>query len=160
VGCNGLNKNIIYLVVCSFIVGLLIGSFNDDIRYPLSEDSISVNSPSDRILESDLHVFSDRVVIEKENLIWAKIKNTHSMEPVLNSDSISLELAPNSPGEINIGDIISFEENSKVLIHRVVLIGVDELGWFAATKGDNNEAADPYKIRFDQIKGVLVGVLY
>lgn len=44
-------------------------------------------------------------------------------------------------------------------MHRVVEIGEDEQGWFAITKGDNNEEVDPGKRRFQDIKRITVGVI-
>ena len=120
----------------------------------------AVVSPSDRINMDNVQVFSDRAIIDMDDLIFAKIKDTHSMEPVLNSGSISLELPPDVPSNIKVGDIISFEQEGKVIIHRVVLVGEDPEGWFAATKGDNNEEPDPSKVRFDSVKGIVVGILY
>lgn len=140
-----------------FTLGILISTASE-VRYPLS-NSESVDSPSDRIMEGDIHVFSDRAVIDQENLIWAKIKDTHSMEPVLNAGSISLELPPVA-SDIKVGDIISFQEGNRVIIHRVILIGQDPEGLFFVTKGDNNPEPDPYKVRFDSIKGIVVGILY
>ena len=153
-----MNKKL-FLVVFLIAFALLIIS-NNNIRYPFSIDSNSVDSPSNAIDSEDLHVFSDKVVIEKEDLIWAKIKDTHSMEPVLNSDSITLEVVPTTPSDIQKGDIISYLHDSLIIIHRVILIGEDEQGWFAITKGDNNQEPDPYKVRFSQIKGLVVGILY
>ena len=153
----------IYLAVFMFIAGVLITTAvvsGPDSRYAFSVDTEAINSPSDHLSAKDLQVFSDRVIIYKENLVWATIKDTHSMEPVLNKNSISLELPPQDSSEINEGDIISFKQGSIVIIHRVVLIGEDELGWFAATKGDNNDEPDPYKVRFSDVKGIVVGVLY
>ena len=93
-------------------------------------------------------------------MIWARIKDTHSMEPVLNKDSISLEISPDSISDIKIGDIISFSRNSKTIIHRVIETKTDNQGWYAITKGDNNKDMDNFKVRFKQIKGVVVGILY
>jgi hypothetical protein len=39
-------------------------------------------------------------------------------------------------------------------------MGYDKEGWYAVTKGDNTGMNDPDKVRFEQIKFVLVGVLY
>ena len=130
------------------------------VRYASSLDSASVDSPSDHIEADDLHVFNDKAVIEKDNLKWARILDTHSMEPVLNANSISLELLPDTSSEISVGDIISYSHDSKVIIHRVIFISEDSSGWYAITKGDNNKEADDYKVRFEQIKGLVVGVLY
>lgn len=149
-----------YLVV-AFILGFLAAAmlYNEEVRYAFSLDSDSVASPSDHITADELRVFKNKAIIDKANLMWAKIEDTHSMEPVLNSNSISLELLPQLPSDIELGDIISYKAGSIVLIHRVVEIG-DDGDWFAITKGDNNKEADPEKVRFDDVKGIVVGVLY
>ncbi|MEE9525585.1 MAG: signal peptidase I [Candidatus Woesearchaeota archaeon] len=150
-----------YLAVASFIVGFLVAAmlYSGEVRHAFSLDSARLEGPSDHIETSDLKVFKDKAVIEKENLQWARILDTHSMEPVLNSNSISLELLPHLPSDIELGDIISYKAGSIVIIHRVVEIGNDGQ-WYAITKGDNNKEIDPDKVRFEQIKGVVVGVLY
>ena len=141
-----------------FVIGFIVSVVASEGNNPFSDNSI--DSPSDRITAENLHVFADRVIIDQEDLIWAKIKDTHSMEPVLNAGSISLELPPVVPNDIKVGDIISFKQKDKMIVHRVVLIGEDKEGWFAATKGDNNKEPDAYKVRFSQVRGVLVGILY
>ena len=146
---------VVFLIACTIII-----ASNNNIRYPFSINSNSVDSPSDHISDNELHVFADKIVIEKQDLIWAKIKDTHSMEPALNKDSITLEVIPESSSSINKGDIISYRYNSMIIIHRVTETGKDEQGWFALTKGDNNKEPDPYKVRFSQIKGLVVGILY
>ena len=80
------------------------------------------------------------------------------MEPVLNKNSISLEIEP-LIYEIDVGDIISYKHEGLIIIHRVVSIG-DDGEWFAITKGDNNLEIDPYKVRFENVKGLVVGILY
>jgi len=156
-----LSAKTIVLALIIFIGGFLLNTALSEgyVRYPFS-DSTAVDSPSDRITSSELQVFSDRAVIQKQGLMWAKIKNTHSMEPVLNSNSISLELPPVVPTDVKVGDIISFKQGSIVLIHRVIEINQDSEGWYAITKGDNNNEPDSEKVRFEQIQGVVVGILY
>ena len=130
-----------HLAISMFVMGCLAASliYGVNERYAYSEASDSQISPSDHISEAELHVFKEKAVIDKEDLVWARIKDTHSMEPVLNVNSISLELTPQVPSDIQEGDIVSFEQDSIVIIHRVILIDNDEQGWFAVTKGDNNE---------------------
>ena len=154
-------KNILIIAVCMFMLGFLVSiAASDNTRYPFSDNDASSDSPGDRISAENLHVFSDRAIIDQEDLIWAKIANTHSMEPVLNAGSISLELPPVVPTEIKVGDIISFDTEERIVIHRVILMGEDPDGWFAVTKGDNNNKPDPHKVRFDDIRGIVVGILY
>ena len=156
-----LNKSI-YLAVSMFVLGFVAAAivYNVDVRYAFSSDSSTVDSPSDHIAAEDLHVFTDKAVIEKDSLKWARILNTHSMEPALNANSISLEVLPKTSSEINVGDIISYSHDSRVIIHRVISVAEDSSGWYAITKGDNNKEADPWKVRFEDVKGVVVGVLY
>ena len=71
-------------------------------------------------------------------------------------------IIPKSSDEIKIGDIISYgtHYNDDIIIHRVTKIGKDAEGWYAIAKGDNNAISDPEKIRFSQVKRILVGILY
>lgn len=45
-------------------------------------------------------------------------------------------------------------------VHRVVDIGNDNTGIYFTTKGDNYYKEDPDKVRFSQIEGIVVGILY
>lgn len=155
--------NPILLIIITLL--LVASSFSvlsqDNTRYPFSSNTHEfTKTPSDRIIRDNIHVFSDKAVIEKENLIWAKVEDTHSMEPTLNSNTITLELKPVNEKDVKIGDIISYQSGSIIIIHRVVELDNDESGWFAITKGDNNKDNDNYKVRFNSIKGIVVGILY
>ena len=59
-----------------------------------------------------------------------------------------------------IKDIISFRKDKLLIVHRVVEIGNDEQGVYFITKGDNNYIRDLYKIRFEDIKDVSIGVIW
>lgn len=157
-----MHSNKSYLAVSMLAAVCIAAAFaqGNNSRYAFSLDNEAVNSPADHISSENIHMFSDRLEIDKEDLIWAEVKDTHSMEPVLNKNSISLEKRPSGSSEIKAGDIISYEQGDKVIIHRVVFIGEDSDGWLAITKGDNNEDIDPYKVRFSSVKGIVVGVLY
>jgi len=63
---------------------------------------------------------------------------------------------------ISVGDIVAYESKYKdgVIAHRVVEIGSDSSGWYARIKGDNNDYVDPGKVRFEQIKRIVVAVIY
>jgi len=149
------------LAFCFIILCSMIAVDGAHVRYPFSDSSIKPKlSPSNHISGKEVHVYSDRAVLYQKGLIWARVKNTHSMEPTLNSNSITLEKKPDLISQIKEGDIISYSHESLVIIHRVVKIGSDEKGWFVITKGDNNEVNDSYKVRFTDIKGIVVGIIY
>ena len=53
-----------------------------------------------------------------------------------------------------------YKELEDVELTAIVDIKEDPDGVYFVTKGDNNNAVDPQKVRFSQIKGVVVAVLY
>jgi Fe-S-cluster formation regulator IscX/YfhJ len=42
----------------------------------------------------------------------------------------------------------------------VIETGEDSNGWYAIFKGDNNPIRDPSKVRFSQIRRIVVAVIY
>ncbi len=74
---------------------------------------------------------------------------TGSMEPTLmRGDMVILEKV--EPGEIRVGDIITFIHQGVPVTHRVVEVHADGS---LQTKGDANSAPDPYTVRPDQVVG-------
>lgn len=121
-----------------------------------------ISSPSNHIEESQIHVYKDRIVIDIDDAQWAKFTDTNSMDPVLDKEANSIELKPESPNDVSIGDIISYRSDytDGLVVHRIIEKEEDEEGIYFTAKGDNNPSEDPGKIRFDQIEGVLVAVIY
>lgn len=119
-------------------------------------------SPSDWVKENQIHVYDDKIVIDVEGAMWSRFTDTNSMDPLIDRGSNGIEIKPSSAEQIEAGDIVSYksEYSDDVMIHRVIEKGQDENGTYFIVKGDNNPAADPGKIRFGQIEGVLVGILY
>ena len=81
------------------------------------------------------------------------------MKPLLDFNSNGIRIVPKNEEQISVGDIISFEQNGDLIVHRVVEKSEDEEGVYFITKGDNNSASDG-KIRFKDIKYVTVGVIW
>jgi hypothetical protein len=125
-------------------------------------NSMEQPSPSDIIGEDRIHVYNDKVIIDIDNPVWARFTDTNSMDPVFDKGANAIQIVPDSADQINVGDIISFETKyqSGTIIHRVIEQGEDEEGWYVITKGDNNSFKDPGKVRFKDIKKVLVGIIY
>ena len=70
-----------------------------------------------------------------------------------------MQIVPKNNADVHTGDIISYETSQGTIIHRVVELGYDG-DWYAITKGDNNQQNDPEKVRFSQVKKIVVGVIY
>lgn len=119
-------------------------------------------SPNDRVKEGSIHVYDDKIVIDLEGATWSTFTNTNSMDPLIDNNANGIEIKPTSPQDMKIGDVIAFKTRyaGGIIIHRIVDIDHDNKGWYAKTKGDNNPTVDPGKVRFTDITGVLVGVIY
>lgn len=126
----------------------------------VSGRSVEKSSPADHIKENQIKVYNDRVELDINNAVWSKFTDTNSMDPFLDDGSNGIEIIPINESQIKIGDIISYQSNDGVIVHRVIAIGNDEEGIYFIVKGDNNPVQDPNKVRFSQIKGILVGIIY
>lgn len=119
-------------------------------------------SPHNRIEKEKIFVYDDEVILKVKAPEWAIFTDTKSMEPVIDSTSKAIQIVPSSKEEINVGDIIAYNSKYKeaIVTHRVIEIGYDAFGWYARLKGDNNDDMDPEKVRFEQIKRVVVAIIY
>ena len=162
-----LNKRYIVTVLLAFMLGLI---FNDayselsSLEMPLSlfQEGVERDSPSDWIKEDQIKVYNDKVIINLRDAEWASFTNTNSMDPVIDEKANAIEIIPKSADDIHVGDIISYNSDyaDGTIIHRVIKISEDDRGWYCIVKGDNNQSPDPGKIRFKQIKRVLVAIIY
>ncbi len=142
------------LVGLGSVAALFFGSLwyasresNEPLAFPLS--GLEKDSPADRVPYG--HTLPGTKQI--------RIADTNSMDPVIDAGNVALGQPVKSPQELVNGDIITFHDGKDLIIHRVINQGVDELGWWGQTKGDNNDAPDD-PIRFEQVDSVIVGVLY
>lgn len=139
---------------------ILYKELEDNLYEEQKAYNVEKPSPFDHIGQDDIIVTSNRIFIRNKDLSWAEYLDTGSMEPILSSTASGIEIAPQDETDIHVGDIISYSHNNKIIAHRVVRIGIDEIGWYAIAKGDNLEKEDALKIRFGQINGVLIGIIY
>lgn len=116
--------------------------------------------PGNRINTEDVELRRDMVVIRIKDPTISMFRETGSMLPTLSHESNGIEIEVKEKEDINIGDIISYKKNNEIFVHRVIDIKEDKYGWYVITKGDNGLKADREKVRFEQIKRVVVGVLY
>jgi len=152
-------------ILLSFIIGIILGNLiygsfvsDDNIQYAIG--GIEKASPQDWIAEEDIKVYSSGVFVELEDARLAKFADTNSMDPLFDQGANAIEIIPKTSDEIKVGDIVAYEYDDMLVVHRVVEINEDEQGIYFIMKGDNNSTNDPDKIRFDQIKRVVVAVIY
>ena len=118
------------------------------------------SSPGDWIGEEQIKVYPDLIVLEVPGARWAGFTNTNSMDPLFDETAHALEIMPANPRDINVGDVISYQTPYGVMIHRVFKTGEDTEGYYYLVKGDNNPFPDPFKVRFEEVQGVVVAVVY
>lgn len=167
-------KNILVLVAV-LLVGITLGysvstliksgaQFPSSFAIPsvFANEPVARQSPGDRVKMNQIEVYNGQVILDIKDAQWAQFSDTHSMEPVISSTSNAIEVVPKSESEIKVGDIVSYESDfaDGIFIHRVIEIGSDDKGWYAIVKGDNNPSPDPGRIRFKQIKRVVVAIIY
>jgi hypothetical protein len=138
------------------------GAKGNVIEQLFSDRAPEVASPCSRIKASQIFVTPEKIEINFKGAEWAMFTDTNSMDPVLDSDSYALEYVPKSEAELCVGDIASYSPRNAdgTIIHRIVEMGSDNEGWYAVFKGDNLPYKDPEKVRFSQIKRVVIGIIY
>lgn len=119
-----------------------------------------LSSPGDWIKEEQIKVYPQRVILEVQGASWASFTDTNSMDPFIDETSNAIEIKPRHPDEVKVGDVISYNTPYGVFIHRVIEKGNDDKGHYYIVKGDNNRFRDPFKVRFDEVQGVVVAVVY
>ena len=120
---------------------------------------ISNPSPSNWISEEDIILLKDKIIININNAELSYYSPTGSMRPTLDEGANGIRITPTNSDDINIGDIISFNRDGILIVHRVIGKGYDENGLYFITKGDNNNFSDG-KVRFSDIKYITIGILY
>jgi len=134
-----------------------------DITKPMGDNTTDeIPSPNDWVKESQIGVYSNQVILDIKDAQWATFTDTHSMEPVISARANAIEIVPKSADEIKVGDIASYQSlyADGTIIHRVIEKNTDADGAYFIMKGDNNPSPDPGKIRFSQIKRVVVAIVY
>lgn len=80
---------------------------------------------------------------------------SESMQPYIDKGDIVVVKKVKDKSNLNIGDILVYEKESKVIVHRIVDVqkGANQIIYF--TKGDANESIDNYPIYEREIIGIV-----
>ncbi|MGB9708005.1 MAG: hypothetical protein ACPLXC_01600 [Candidatus Pacearchaeota archaeon] len=154
---------ILVLILIAIISVLLL---NSTIESPITMVGMAGSSlfdkpsPANWIQEKDIIIYPDRVVIMVENATLSRYANTKSMDPLIDINANGIEIKPNSPQDIHVGDIIAYETHGNFIVHRVIRTGIDEQGWYCIVKGDNSALPDETKVRFEQIRYITIVIIY
>ena len=152
-----MNKPLVFAIILFVIIGF------STLIYANSKTILKEKpSPYDHIKESQIEVLNDKIIIYVDNPSFSKYADTNSMDPLFDKDANGLEIIPQNENDIHVGDVIAYQSSyvDGLVVHRVIEAGNDAKGKYFILKGDNNPDQDPEKIRFDQIKYLLIGVIY
>ena len=142
---------------------LLITFVYNDVEMPLRIGEVSIVEPSvspgDWIKEEQIAIYENAIVIDIEGASLSRYAATGSMKPVLDAESNGIRIVPENEEQVEVGDIVTFEKNGELIIHRIIEKGIDEQGTYFITKGDKNNVTDG-KIRFKDIKYVTIAIIY
>jgi signal peptidase I len=116
-------------------------------------------SPGDWISSNQIQVYSDKLIIDISGISISNYAPTGSMRPVFDAGHNGIRIVPTNENQLKMGDIISFQKGSDLIVHRIVDKGLDENGIYFITKGDNNLQSDE-RVYFKDIKYVTIGILY
>ncbi len=155
-----LNQNLIFISFFLIIFSLAAVSWTDQQMTANFFGGEELSSPGDWVGQEQIKVYPNQIILDIENALWSKFTNTNSMDPFLDESTNAIEIVPENPDSINVGDIISYQTDQGVIIHRVIEKGKDEKGIYYIVKGDNNRFNDPFKVRFADVVGVVVAIIY
>ncbi len=146
-----------------FLSGLFASS-------PYKEGGLSGEIPSPRVAIRPENIIYDpieKTVLIKDVLLVSPtdVGGTNSMEPAIDIGHrvlISSGSRYMSMEVIKLGDVILYKATwgYPLVIHSVIEVGQDSLGWFCKAKGWNVKSEDPQIIREDQITHVALGVIW
>ncbi|MEK6925920.1 MAG: hypothetical protein AABW50_01435 [Nanoarchaeota archaeon] len=145
---------IFILLIVNLVLLLFIGFKSTG--FSVSENNIY---SYDFIKEDKIHSNFTGVFFEIGNATFSRFEDSGSMGSWLGEDATSVEFKPRTEEDVHIGDVISFKQEGIFIVHRVIEKGIDSEGVYFVTRGDNNFLSDE-KIRFSDIEGVLVAVIY
>ncbi len=129
--------------------------------FPISFLSLnnSKKAPFDFVKENQIEIYDDKIIINVNDASISRYAPTGSMKPLLDENSNGIRVVPKSEKDIHVGDIITFEKDRDLIVHRVIEKAEDSQGVYFITKGDNNSVSDG-KIRFKDIKYVTIGIIW
>lgn len=145
-------KAVVLSIVCIFLLVLLFSKGVSPDKIPLVPQNWITGS---NIIQDNY----SEIVISKTNIFVLPVIG-NSMSPTLSDGSQAIVSKNFTSENLQMGDIIVFNDGSELIIHRINKIANDEKGLYFVTKGDSNKLVDAYKIRQSDIRWVVIGVLY
>ena len=140
--------------VFAFSSAILIDKYHvQKLEEPVNNaiDSVIYRPGESRIKKESIQVYENAVVIEVYN---ARVNDVNINDPLVNKDSNIIQIVPESPAMLKEGDIITYNKNNKIKTGRIEVANQDAEGYYYLVQNESD------KIRFIQIKSIVIGILY
>ena len=103
----------------------------------------------------------DKVTIKGKKLRYGILADTNSMDRFMDHPHMVVTETDFDRSKLIVGDIISFNAGTgSDILHQIIRIKTDGQGRCYTVQGTNNDRPDPYEIRDQHIRGVLITVIY
>lgn len=126
--------------------------------YP--DETLEIPSPRNVVMLGDISLN-----IQGADVQLAEVADTNSMDPLFDIGHNAIlapftEHFPYRKEDLSIGDIVVYQVGTRMIVHRITEITTDEYGRLYTIQGDNTAHRDPYLIRNQQLKYLMIGVIY
>jgi hypothetical protein len=158
-----MGKNLIklLLIIAALTLLAITAASVNNLQFPLTVTGApELSSPSDWVKENQILVYPNKIILTVKDATWARFTDTNSMDPFFDKEANAIEIIPDDPDSINVGDIIAYKTKLGTVIHRVIEKDTDKSGIYYIVQGDNSKQPDPFEVRFNQIEGVVIAIIY
>jgi len=128
--------------------------------YPFTTRDIP--SPRATVKTGDVYYDSGEVRIKgyKSEPLISTVEDTNSMDPLIDAGHICVFRTDFKKADLGVGDVIVYQCQEGLIMHRIVKITPDALGRIYTLRGDNNIGNDPYIVRDEHILYLLDLIKY
>lgn len=121
-------------------------------------------SPRDIVPQEDISYDPSSKTITIRNInpeIWlTTVQDTNSMDPTVDAGHTCILTKDFKPEDLQVGDIVVYWNGKQDILHRIHEITKDAKGRRFTLKGDNSPYVDPYLVRDEHIRWLLLGIIY
>ncbi len=147
--------SIFNLLVPTILLYIIMNSFNDELQKELEFRTSKKKEKILLVLTSIICITTVYFTCGYFKFYAIAIASG-SMSPTFNKgDIVVIEKIKNKKQQINVGDIIAYDYDNKIIVHRLIKIININGEKFYYTKGDANNSIDNYKIKREQIRGTV-----
>jgi len=146
-----------------------LGEYHEIIETGWDYPEVTLRLPKSRDIVPKADITYSNKELKVRNLpeVWiANVADTLSEDPFFGKGhNVILAKLPQAEEpyryeDLAVGDMAIYQAEGKYIIHRIVDIKEDAQGRVYTFRGDNTSVHDPYLVRDEHIKYLMLGVIY